>query len=286
MGNIKVKIITLYCGENEFDMCVEMANSQRCAFSFEQVFIKNKANAEAHNELYKIIMDQANNFDYFVKLDADMVFNGEESLQQIITMAIESGADVFSIPVHDYMTDSMIWGLNVYKSGVKWLLGTDDLFTDQQRLDGAYVAAKKSLLESESLVSHAENPSDFQAFIFGIHRAAKVVQVETDKFLLGHAWGQLNTLFKVVNAYKKYGDEKRALAIIGAYFTLNKLNRNVGLNRKEDFVGEFAAVNFEADLEKSLLYFCHKKIIVLVKSVGSAGLLSGCFEYVTRRLKW
>ncbi|MBA1277432.1 hypothetical protein [Stutzerimonas stutzeri] len=285
MKSIQVKIITLYCGENEFDKCVNMASCQRCTFFFEQVFIKNKANAEAHNELYKIVMAQADDFDYFVKLDADMVFKSENSLQKLITMAVESGGDIFSIPVHDYMTDSMIWGLNIYRSGVKWLLGTDDLFTDQQRLDGAYVAAKKNLLESESLVSHAENPSDFQAFVFGVHRAAKVVQVEADKFLLGHAWGQLDTLFKVVDAYKKSGDKKRALAIIGAYFTLNKLNKNVGLNRKEDFVGEFDAVSFESDLDKSLRYFGHKKIIVLFKSVGIFRLFSGFFEYAKRRLK-
>jgi hypothetical protein len=254
-------------------------------FYFEQVFIKNKTNAEAHNALYKIIMDESDEFDYFVKLDADMVFKKQSSLKVLMASTVESGADFFSIPVHDYMTNSMIWGLNVYKSGVKWLLGTEALFTDQQHLNGVYLSAKKNLTVNESLVSHAEDPSEFQAFVFGVHRASKVLQTESDRFLLGHAWGQLNTLFNVVEAYKKHGGKKRAFAIIGAYFTLNKLNKNNGLYRKEDFLEEFNSLCFESDLIKSLSFFERGKIYTLFEVVGVCRSLVGFFHYVKKRMQ-
>lgn len=285
MIQIKVKIITMYCGESEFEQCVEMVNSQKCDFIFDQVFIKNKANAEAHNELYKIIMDESDVYDYFVKLDADMVLNNETALQRLMTVVTDSDADIFSIPVHDYMTDSMIWGLNVYRSGVKWLLGTDDLFTDQQRLNGKFISAKKNLTVQESLVSHAEDPNEFQAFVFGVHRASKVIQSESYSFLLGHAWGQINTLFKVVEAYNKSNEIKRAYAIIGAYYTLKKLNKRVGLFSKEDFIDEFKAVRFDSDLVKSLIYFRRGKLYLLFDSVGVSRVLIGFFDYTIRRLK-
>lgn len=281
--NMNVMIITMFSGENEYEQCKESVKNQITEHNVAHRFIENKQNLEAHNELYKIVMVESDKFDYFVKLDADMVFEKESALQDLVTMAGASGADIFSIPVHDYMTNSMIWGINVYRSGLRWLLGTESLFTDQQQLDGEFVSAKKNISMNESLVSHAKSPTEYQAFVFGVHRASKVVQEETDNFLLGHAWVQLCTLCKVLDAYRSGGDRKRAFAIIGAYYTLKKLNDRVGLKSKKDFIGEFELVNFARDIDKSLRYFRGGRIAILLRSVEFSRLLAGLFEYIKRR---
>lgn len=283
LNKYRIKIITLFCGENEFDKCVEMVGRQVCNFYFEQVFIKNKGNLEAHTELYQMIMDEADSFDFFVKLDADMIFKSESSLESLIQIAISSKADIFSIPVHDYMTNSMIWGLNVYRAGVRWHLGTDNLFTDQQLLAGEFVISKRNLSLDESLVSHAEDPSDFQAFVFGIHRATKVTQSGGSKYLIGHAWGQISTIFKVLRAFNLFGDNKRAFAVIGSYYALHKIN-NVVVVRKDDFFNYFNCVDFNRDIEDSVNYFNLPRVLLLIKVIGCFKLFGGVVLYLKRYL--
>lgn len=276
----------MYCGENEFEKCIESVAAQRANFYYEQVFIKNKANAEAHNELYKTIMLESDYFDYFIKLDADMIFQSVQSLQALMEMAIESQANIFSIPVHDHMTDEMIWGLNVYKKGTKWVLNTNQLFTDQLILDGSFSSFKKNLDCTDSLVSHAANPGDFQAFIFGVHRATKVIQLNTGNLLLGHSWGQLNTLYKMRSAYIKNGGKSRAFGVIGAYYTFKGITTSNSIKKKEDYRDDFNSVSFKSDLRKALNYFSKNKILVLIDSVGSFRLFLGALLYVKRKILW
>lgn len=173
---MRLKIITLYSGEKEYGESKKSVKRQKVRHSVDVSFIENKTKPEAHGLLYEMIMSERHSYDYFIKLDADMIFTDDGAVEKIIQYAVESGSDIFSIPVHDFLTDSMIWGLNVYRSGVRWFVDSESLFTDQQRLNGCFSSSKRYLKKDESLVSHASMADDFQGFVFGIHRAAKIVQ--------------------------------------------------------------------------------------------------------------
>lgn len=275
----------MFSGENEFNKCIDSVENQKCDFQFEQVFIKNKTNQEAHNELYSIIMERSASYQYFVKLDADMVFTSTSSLQTLINLAIQSKADVFSIPVNDRMTDKMIWGLNVYKSGIKWQLGTESIFTDQQNLISETKTIHKKLSKEKSLVSHASDPSDFQAFLFGIHRASKIVQSNSNNYKIGHAYAQYKVIRDVLNVYHNSKSHIHALALIGASKMLQSELSGSNMIEKDFFRGDFESILFDRDLEKSLKFLEKPLYCIFLKAVSLRNLASGISGYIYRKYK-
>lgn len=282
---MKVLIITLYSGENEFNKCIDSVESQKCDFQFEQIFIKNKTKQDAHNELYSTIMERSNSYQYFVKLDSDMIFTSINSLQKIIDLALQSQADIFAIPVDDYMTGKMIWSLNVYRSGLKWQLGTQNIFTDQQNIIGGYKKIHKKLYKENSLVSHASDPSDFQAFLFGVHRASKIVQHNSDNYKIGHAYGQYKIIKDVLGVYKTSQNYKHALALIGASkMLLSKLNRS-DVFKKEFYKKDFENISFEQDLNESIKFLQKPAHYIFFKAVGLRSLASGISSYIYNKYK-
>lgn len=281
----KVLVITMFSDENEYESNKNSVSDQKASFQIKQCFIENKKNLEAHNELYKIIMDKAKSFDYFIKLDADMILTNKTALSELIRMAVDSNSDIFSIPVHDYMTNQMIWGVNVYKSGVKWKLGTENLFTDQQHLDGNFHISKKRLLLKDSLVSHASMPSDFQAFAFGVHRAAKVIQADSSIPLLGHAFGQFKTLKDVYLNYMNNKNRSLGLALIGAYMMLTSQLSRKDMLDKNYFLDDYKKMNYEDKLDESLSFFNSFGGFRMISVIGYTRFVLGLLLYAKRKIK-
>jgi len=281
---LRIKIITLYSGEKEYEESKESVKRQKVSHSVDVSFIENKTKPEAHGLLYKTIMSEAHKYDYFIKFDADMIFTDDGAIEKIIQYAVESGADIFSIPVHDFMTDSMIWGLNVYRSGVRWFVDSESLFTDQQRLDGSFSSAKRYLKKSESLVSHASMADDFQGFVFGIHRAAKIVQKSEKNIKLGHSYIQLKTMKLVLSAWKKDGNRVRGWALVGAYLLAgNKLGR-YDMNSKSDYLNSFHSTDFENKIIEADKFFSKKTMFLMVEALGVVRFFKGIGFYLKRKI--
>lgn len=282
---MKVLIITLYSGENEFEQCINSVNKQVCSFCFEHVFIKNKTNQEAHNELYNMIMSESDKYDYFIKLDADMVLSTNDSLYKFINLAIDSEADIFSIPVDDFMTGKMIWSLNIYKSGVKWQLGTESIFTDQQMLLGVFSSKKMLLSKKDSLVSHASNPSNFQAFTFGVHRASKIIQANTTDYKIGHAYGQYQVIKDVLEVYNDRKSYRHGLALIGAYKMLQSELSRSDMIKKDFYKKDFENIAFSEDVSKSIAFLQMPGYYIFLKAVGYRKVFSGIPSYICNKYK-
>ncbi|MBE0472138.1 MAG: hypothetical protein IBX55_21850 [Methyloprofundus sp.] len=281
---MKVKVITLFSGESEYQECKISVKRQTVSFQVDHFFIEGKSKPEAHNILYSTIMSESSEYDYFVKLDADMIFTSDNALEKIINYAIASNSGIFSIPVHDYMTDSMIWGLNVYKSGVKWFVETDNLFTDQQRIDGCYKKEKKKLDKCESLVSHASMATDFQGYIFGVHRAAKIIQYESVDFRFGHSFGQLQTLKLVLERYKKNNSKVAASALVGAYqLIVGELGR-YDMIKREDYRACFENVKVDEKLKDALFFFSPNSWVILIRIFGFYGISCKILKHLIRKL--
>ena len=275
----------MYSGENEFNKCIDSVENQKCDFQFEQIFIKNKTNQDAHNELYSIIMERHASYQYFVKLDADMIFTSTSSLQTLVNLAIQSKADIFSIPVDDYMTGKMIWGLNIYKSGIKWKLGTESIFTDQQSLIGENTVIHKKLSKENSLVSHASDPSDFQAFLFGIHRASKIVQSSSDNYKIGHAYGQYKIIKDVLDVYNKKHNYKHGLVLIGASKMLKSELSRSDMIEKDFYKEDFENISFNQDLEESIKFLKKPFYFIFFKAVSLRKLARGISSYIYSKYK-
>lgn len=209
----RVFIGTLYSGENEFQQCVESLYAQSYK-NWQQTVYKNLPNKEAHETLYHDFMDKSDEFDLFLKLDADMVFMDTVSLKGIVRLfEMTKDLDHLQMVVYDWYTDSLIMGAHAFSNRARWYV-KDELFVDPP-------PAIPSLIwrlweDPAPFILHSPNPSNFQAFLFGVHRASKIVQNYGQSYRFDNASVQWTILVNTWQHFQKSRDIRLGLALIGA----------------------------------------------------------------------
>lgn len=203
--NIRVLVITMYCGEPQVDRCISSVKKQ-INVSCDHFLINNKPNIEAHKELYCLINDNIDNYDYFVKLDADMEFSQGYSLSQVISK-LNKNTDHLTIPVFDFMTDSDMPDLHLFSNRVFIDVSEmNNLFVDRVKIE--FPGEEKKLNKSEKLVYHCRFPTTKQATAFGYHRALKLCQYESYIPSLSRSKYHFQTLKKLYICWKRYPERK------------------------------------------------------------------------------
>lgn len=214
----KVFVVTLEAGEAEFESCVESLLRQE-GIQIEHRVFRNLPKQEAHQRLFEAFNEHRGQCDFFLKLDADMVLAQNNSLVRML-QSFEPDVDAVSYTVWDRLTQDRMWSVNLYRSTCIFdAKNNDSLFTD--RLKVCHTGRKVSIVDRENLVLHAPSPSDFQAFMFGIHRSFKVVQPNLHPPRLEAAYHQMKILRKVAKNFKDHGDNKAKIALLGAEMVLS-----------------------------------------------------------------
>jgi len=192
----------MYCIENEFEQCLRSIERQTYQ-DFEYFVIKNLPNKLAHDTLYQTFMDRAEQFDLFIKIDADMVLCRDTFFEEVIhEMDINPEYNHFQIGVWDHFTQKLIHALHVYRSSVKWKSSDEKYFVD---MVNEPTICKKYMCTNEALApaaDHCPSPSSFQAFHFGVHKAAKILQNDSEKKDLSMASGHAQNIYKMLILYK------------------------------------------------------------------------------------
>jgi hypothetical protein len=197
---------TLYTSENEFDQCCKAIGEQTYR-NFHHEIIRNLPKKEAHEELYGMFMQRAGEYDLLVKVDADMVIEDRDLFGKIVKkFEKDPELDLLLIAVHDYFTDELLLGLNVFRNTVRWNLGDEELFTDMTYDKDTVRKIVKDFEELAPAAMHCKNPTEFQAFHYGFHRGVKAVRGGTN-------WRVLKSIF--LN-YRRNPDLRLAFALLGA----------------------------------------------------------------------
>lgn len=209
-----VFVLTLYSGEAEFNISQDALRRQS-GVAFEQHVFSNMENKAAHIALYEMIVAQSGAYDFFLKMDADMVLRSEKSLKKMVDdFEAHPNTDVMTWPVMDHFSNSNIYGIHMFSSRVRWDTNIPDVFVDPPPV----FPGKKIIhpLTVWANVAHAPLPSMRQAFEFGVHRGFKAFQAEerSPRTLSFH----LGILGRVWKAFLTSGDQTRGLAILGAEF--------------------------------------------------------------------
>jgi hypothetical protein len=77
--------------------------------------IQNLPNRQAHDQLYERSMNYAGEYDFFIKLDADMVILSQHLFANFVTeFEQRPQIDLLTILVHDYFTDRQVEELEAY----------------------------------------------------------------------------------------------------------------------------------------------------------------------------
>lgn len=210
----RVLIGTLYSGENELDACRASVRQQeygRC----EHFVLRNLPNKEAHDRLYRTFMDAHEEYDLFVKLDADMVFRDNESLGALVSVFEgDPSVDHAMFAVRDWYSERLIEGLHAFSDRARWRRPDESLFVDESPV----VPGERVEIwdDPAPLVDHAPDPSGLQAFRFGVHRALKVLQSGRDSLNLRQSLEQGRELAGCWRKFERTGDVRLAHALLGA----------------------------------------------------------------------
>jgi hypothetical protein len=172
---------------------------------FDHLIIKNLPNEDAHKTLYKSFMNKVEEYDLLIKVDADMVLCSRTLFEDIVDR-FESDPVLawLSIAVYDFFSGQLINGLNSYRNTLKWSFNDNTLFVDMpDNFEGTHIHDKTELAPA---AIHCKNPSNFQAFHYGVHRGLKSLRSKTHWHLLNCTWKN----------YLEKGDPRIGLAVLGA----------------------------------------------------------------------
>ena len=279
----KILIGTLYSGENEYQECIDSVDCQLNA-EVTHKRIEWLPKKEAHQKLFELFENNKKNYDYFVKLDADMKFSTPLSLHYLISK-FTPDTDIISFSVRDFFTDGPMQSLNIFSNRCGFNFAcNDELFTDNLPIE--YDGKRKYLIdEPNPNIYHAFNPSEFQSFIFGIHRSLKIVQNKSKKFRVANAYHQQKILNSTYVNYKRENDSRLYYAILGAHLVLSGEISDSVLKSKNDYEDVFKKYKNTHVKDKILkTYFKSTPIISILKSVGFKKTTVGFLRYIIRKL--
>lgn len=214
MESIKLLVGTLYSSENEYDECIKSIANQSYT-DFDHIIIKDLPNKEAHTTLFSSFLQSKDDYDFLIKVDADMVISDSQLFAKIVAkMAELPEIQILSIAVHDFFSDQLIYGLNTYRNTVRWDFAKENLFVDIPEVgrDG-YLFDDRELAPA---AVHCADPSPYQAFHYGVHRGLKMVQPEQEAIRESSRRTKWTGMERTWGHYQRTNDRRLGLACIGA----------------------------------------------------------------------
>ena len=209
---MKILIGTLFCGENEFEECKKSIHRQTHK-EYEHFVLSNLPNKEAHYKLYHTFMERSSEFALFLKVDADMVLARDDVLALIVAwFKNRPNLLKLTMPLHDFFTDRRISGMHAFRSCVTWQQSGERLFVDQDNIPRDRREKARGDLSPAGL--HSPNPSAFQAFHFGIHKALKARQASEKNMPIQRLSHWMNIEFTYRN-FQKRRDPRLLWASLG-----------------------------------------------------------------------
>ncbi|MEL7357652.1 MAG: hypothetical protein AAFN40_13920 [Cyanobacteria bacterium J06560_6] len=217
---MKILVGVMYCIENEFLECIQSIQNQSYK-DFEYFVLENLSNKDAHEQLYQTFMREAESYDLFVKVDADMVIARDSFFQEVVNyFSTFSDVDDLQIAVHDFFTDRLVYGLHVYSRRMKWEEDKEQIFVDWPERKNMPIKRVNDRANLAPAAFHCPNPSRFQAFHFGVHKAVKIMQHECQDFRYYASIVHWDNLICLKNNFLSDRDILLAFSILGAWESL------------------------------------------------------------------
>ena len=197
----KIFVGTLHSGEQEFEQSKKMIALQE-GVTVKHHIISGLPEAEAHQTLWDDWSQSKEDFDLFVKIDADTVLNGPDALEKVAKLFCDNpDATGAQIPLSDYYSDKLIIGLNCFTPEVVFNRVHSKMNPDRVDSNHRIILRGGDVSSVSPIGRHGLDPCPRQAFFFGYHRAIKK---------------QKSILTDVSQAYTKLGGSGRLYALAGA----------------------------------------------------------------------
>lgn len=248
---MRIFVGTLYSGENEYEECLLSIRAQGYK-SYQHFIFKDLPNKQAHVTLFSSFLERSNEFDLLIKVDADMVLADDNLFGKIVQkMENNPWMDLFAVAVHDFFSNQLIWGLNSYRTSVRWNFAKDTIFVDIPEVPQDRILFDTTELAPAAI--HCKNPSLYQAFHYGIHRGLKSLQDI-------HAKSHWDLLTRMLKNFQRTKDVRIGLACLGvelAYANLFEIKdldyTNPGIKTILQNYALFDAVQLDREIKKRRL---------------------------------
>ncbi|MGM0503942.1 MAG: hypothetical protein ACQESQ_04925 [Bacteroidota bacterium] len=217
--DFKLLIVHISTIENEKEDSINSIKNQTYT-NYDIRLIENKGKVEAHNEMYSYFTRHTE-YDLLVKVDGDMVITKNNFFNEVIKHYKKIKASKIIVPVFDYYTNDYIAGLNIFDRTTKWILNSDNIFTDRKDINSS-PSYRANILKH--YVLHCPNPNNKQSFHYGLQRGFKAFMPGIKKS--GRHYGSFLPIKKVVRQYKLNKDLNRYYALMGFYTCMTNFNLN------------------------------------------------------------
>ncbi len=217
---LNVLVGTLYSSEHELDRCVDaLQNQHHCHRS--HFIIEHMAEKAAHDQLYSRFMHNAGEYDLFLKLDADMILIDPGKLGAAVALFDESPElDHAVFTVQDWMTDSEIVGIHIYRNRVRWTRQQDVLFCDTP----PDVTGERRFITRGApspLAVHSPDPNPAQAFHHGLLLGLKAFQTGITATRPARAFMHWRLLKRLWDHFDRVRDRRLGLALLAVEHVLS-----------------------------------------------------------------
>lgn len=275
----------LCSGEPQYERCIEAIRRQS-GVEYEIETIADLPNKGAHDRLYATFMDRSGEFDYLVKVDADMVVL-RPTLFTEIAAVFEARPDLMmvTVPVRDYFTDQAIVGLHAYRNSVRWPTSEERVFVDDPPVP---ICLREEFPDLGPAADHCPDPSHYQSFYFGVHKGLKVRAACED---LPRREGQLvfhwENIEKIWLHSQRNEDPRLLVAALGGElaiageFTTADLDRDGG--RVKSFAGSLEGMS-RTDLLQRVHGLRRRNRFGLSSSSRLETLRDGFPRFIVRRI--
>jgi len=172
----KVFVGTMRSIENEFELSRQSLYDQKHV-STGTFIVANKPEHEAAMTLYNKWNAVKDYYDFFVQLDPDVVLAHSNVLSNACNLLADNPRFTsLQAPLHDYLSDAEVMGLNVYSTRVEFNVPMNTLYTDRCTSNNVTLRPDNFKDFPASLVpagEHSPDPSQLQAYHYGVHRGLK-----------------------------------------------------------------------------------------------------------------
>lgn len=211
---MKILVGIMHCIENEFEQCCGAIDRQTLAAD-DKFVVSNLPNKIAHDTLYSEFMRRASDVDLFCKIDADMVLQRDTFFEECAdTFRQKPKLKHIQVAIDDWMTNRKIMGLHIFRSNHLWVKNNESIFVDMVDEDKLKENDWDQLAPA---AIHCPNPSPFQAYHFGLHKAVKFVQKDRKQVQPSYRITHWQHFVALSKNYQRILDRRLGLAILGFY---------------------------------------------------------------------
>lgn len=269
MKHPKVLAGILYTIENEFEDCKNaIANQQNAHVQY--FVLNNLPKKVAHDTLFKTFEAHYEDYDFFVKVDADMVIeNGNLFFQVSKLFKQHSKIKMITVPVWDFFSGRLINGMHFFRNNVKWNRTADEqVFTDDAPV------LKIEILQAPDLAPaalHCSDPSAFQAFHYGMHKAIKLLTaLDKKNERKSQRFFHFRNILNLQGRFKRTEDQRILFSLAGVSSVLSGDLKLPHINYNNPYAKDY----FEREIESMRNEEIYKLFIHrLRKLIFTKGLL-------------